>query len=55
MVHLGTFSPAASSIGLVYWLGIIVLPFAKETQGEALKKSKVVSLMPPGNSRPPDS
>ena len=36
VVHLGTFARAASSIALIYLLGTAVLPFARETKGQAL-------------------
>ncbi len=36
IVHLGTFARAASSVALIYILGMFVLLFARETKGRAL-------------------
>ena len=36
VVHLGSFARAASAIALVYVLGMLILPFARETKGQAL-------------------
>jgi MFS family permease len=35
--RLGTFARAASSIAVIYLLGLVVLAFARETKGEAIK------------------
>jgi len=37
VVHLGTFARAASSIALIYVLGLLILPFARETRGEVIQ------------------
>ena len=37
VLHLGTFARAASSIALIYVLGLLVLPFARETRGEVIQ------------------
>ena len=37
VVHLGTFARAASSIALIYVLGLLILPFARETKGEVIQ------------------
>ena len=36
VVQLGSFARAASAIALIYVLGILVLPFARETKGQSL-------------------
>jgi MFS family permease len=36
VVHLGTFARAASFIAVIYLLGCLVLPFARETKGQAI-------------------
>jgi MFS family permease len=35
--YLGTFARAASSMAVIYLLGLFVLPFARETKGEAIR------------------
>jgi MFS family permease len=35
--YLGTFARAASSMAVIYLLGLLVLPFARETKGEAMR------------------
>jgi MFS family permease len=37
VLHLGTFARAASSIALIYVLGLLILPFARETRGEVIQ------------------
>jgi MFS family permease len=37
VLRLGTFARAASSIAVIYLLGLVVLAFARETKGEAIK------------------
>jgi MFS family permease len=37
VLRLGTFARAASSIAVIYLLGLVVLTFARETKGEAIK------------------
>jgi MFS family permease len=37
VLHLGTFARAASLIALIYVLGLLVLPFARETRGEVIQ------------------
>ena len=37
VAYLGTFARAASSIALIYLLGLLVLLFARETKGEAIE------------------
>jgi len=37
VAYLGTFARAASSIAIVYVLGLLVLPFARETKGEVIR------------------
>jgi MFS family permease len=37
VVHLGTFARAGSSIAVIYLLGCLVLPFARETKGQAIR------------------
>jgi cyanate permease len=36
VVHLGTYAHAASSVALIYVLGMAVLLFARETRGQKL-------------------
>jgi MFS family permease len=37
VVHLGTFARAASSIAVIYLLGLLILPAARETKGEVIR------------------
>ncbi|MGA2593914.1 MAG: MFS transporter, partial [Bryobacteraceae bacterium] len=37
VVQLGTFARAASSIALIYVLGMVALLFARETKGQAIQ------------------
>jgi MFS family permease len=37
VLHLGTFARAASLIALIYVLGLLVLPFARETKGKLIQ------------------
>jgi MFS family permease len=37
VVHLGSFARAASSIAVIYVLGLLILPFARETRGEVIQ------------------
>jgi MFS family permease len=37
VAHLGTFARAASSMALIYLLGTLALPFARETKGKVLE------------------
>jgi hypothetical protein len=37
VVHFGSFARAASSIALIYVLGLLILPFARETKGEVMQ------------------
>jgi MFS family permease len=37
VIRLGTFARAASSIAVIYVLGLIILPFARETKGEPIR------------------
>lgn len=37
VVHFGTYARAASSMGLIYVLGLFILPFARETKGEVIR------------------
>jgi MFS family permease len=37
VVHFGSFARAASSIAVIYLLGLLILPFARETKGEVIQ------------------
>jgi hypothetical protein len=36
--HLGSFGRAASAVALIYFVGLVILPFAPETKGKPLPK-----------------
>jgi hypothetical protein len=36
-LHLGTLARAASSVAVIYLLGLIVLAFARETKGQEIQ------------------